>query len=116
MKEVYEPNKAYVLYGKWEEVRNQLNKRNNKPVRVKLKLTPWLFQDGWDSAEGIARAKELGYMEMETWLGEDNNFHLRAWIDEDRGDEYGFGMDDHILVGIVGPDGVFVEPLHICRL
>jgi hypothetical protein len=35
-------------------------------------------------------------------------------VDENMGDEDGFGVEpDDYLVGVVAPNGTFIEPLHI---
>ena len=77
-------------------------------------MTPDLFDHSGTWASGIVRAKERGYLEIEAWLGNDNNVHLSVIIDQDTGDGDGFGVEpDAYLLGIVAPDGTFIEPLHI---
>ena len=68
-KKNYEPNKAYLLHGSWLGVWNQVKLRNDKPVWIKLELTPDLYAHAWEGATGIVRAKELGYLEMKAWHG-----------------------------------------------
>ena len=113
-KKNYEPNKAYLLHGSWLGVWNQVKLRNDKPVWIKLELTPDLFVHAWEGAAGIVRAKELGYLEMKAWQGEGGNIRLSVLIDQNMGDEDGFGVEpDDYLEGIVALDGTFVEPLHV---
>lgn len=113
-KKNYDPNKAYLLHGSWLGVWNQVKKRKGKPVWIKLELTPELFVHTWEGAAGVIRAKERGYLEIEASLGDDNKIHLSVLIDQNGPDEDGFGAEpDDYLVGIVAPDGTFIEPLHI---
>ena len=108
----YDPNKAYLLRGSWLGVWNQVKQR--KAYWIKLELTPDLFVHARDGAAVIVRAKERGYLEIEARLGEDNTIHLSVLIDQNGPDEDGFGVEpDDYLVGIVAPDGTFIEPLHI---
>lgn len=113
-KKSYDPNKAYLLHGSWLGVWSQVKKRKGKPVWIELELTPDLFAHAWEGAAGIIRAKELGYLEIEARLGNDNNIHLSVLIDQNGPDEDGFGVEpDDYLVGIVAPDGTFIAPLYI---
>lgn len=70
----------------------------------KLGATPDLFDHLGTLTSVIVRAKERGYLEMQAWLGDDNNVHLSVIIDQDTGDYDGFGVEpDDYLVGIVAP-------------
>ena len=110
----YKPNTAYPLHGSWMGVWNQVMQRNGKAMWIKLALTPDLFDHSGTWASGIVRAQERGYLEIEAWLGDDNYVHLSVLINQNGGDEDGFGVEpDDYLEGIVAPDGSFVEPLHI---
>ena len=65
-------------------------------------------------AAGIVRAKGRGYLEIEASLGDDHNIHLSVLIDQNDPDKDCFGAEpDDYLVGIVAPDGTFIEPLHV---
>lgn len=110
----YTPNTAYPTHGNWAEVWNQVKQLEGKPIWIELELTPDLFDHSGTWASGIVRAKERGYLAIQAWLGDDNNVHLSVIIDQDTGDGDGFGVEpDDYLVGIVAPDGTFIEPLHI---
>ncbi len=110
---LYEPNRAYPTSGTWEELYERVRRYNGKPVWVKLKVTPDLFDHIWDTV-GVARAKEKGHLEIEASFCEDKNIYLEVLIDENMGDEDGFGVEpDDYLVGIVSPSGTCIEPLHI---
>lgn len=48
---------------------------------------------------------------------EDGNIYLSVLVDENLGDEDGFGVEpDDYLVGIVAPDGTFVELLLLASI
>ena len=112
--QMYIPNRAYPTSGTWEVLYARVRNHNGKPVWIKLKVTPDLFNHAWESAAGVVRAKEKGYLEIEASFREDKNIYLEVLIDENMGDEDGFGVEpDDYLVGIVAPNGTFVEPLHI---
>lgn len=45
---------------------------------------------------------------------DDGNIYLSSLIEQNMGDCDGFGIEpDDYLVGVVAPDGTFIEPLHI---
>lgn len=106
--------KACPLHGSWLGVWNQVKMRKGRPMWIKLKLTPDLFAYAGTCAAGIVRAMERGYLEIKASLLFDNYVHLSVLIDENLGDEDGFGVEpDEYLEGVVAPDGTFIEPLHI---
>lgn len=110
----YFPNKAYPLSGSWQGVCNKAKKAKGKPVPVALRLTPDLLEHVSWSAAGIRRAYEIGYLEMKAESMEDGNIYLSSLIEQNMGDCDGFGVEpDDYLVGVVAPDGTFIEPLHI---
>ena len=81
---------------------------------VRLEVTPDLFSHVYRTILDVDLACERGYLEMEASHMEDGNIYLSVLVDENLGDEDGFGVEpDDYLVGIVAPDGTFVEPLHI---
>ena len=109
----YKENTAYPTYGTWGEMYERIRRYNGKPVWIKLKITPSLFSNVWDAA-GVVRAKENGFLEIEASFSEDKNIYLEVLIDENMGDEDGFSVEpDDYLVGVVAPNGTFIEPLHI---
>ncbi len=109
----YKDNTAYPTSGTWGETYERIRRYNGKPVWIKLKITPSLFSNVWDAA-GVVRAKENGFLEIEASFSEDKNIYLEVLIDENMGDEDGFGVEpDDYLVGVVAPNGTFIEPLHI---
>ena len=112
--QMFVPNRAYPKSGTWEALYARVRNHNGKPVWIKLKVTPDLFNHTWESAAGVVRAQEKGYLEIEASFREDKNIYLEVLIDENMGDEDGFGVEpDDYLVGVVAPDGTFIEPLHI---
>ena len=113
----YDPNKAYLVSGSWLGVSSGLKnpkKSKRKSVWIKLELTPDLFSHVSYGVSGIDRAYEKGYLEMEASRMEDGNIYLSVLIDQNMGDEDGFGVEpDDYLVGVVALDGTFIKPLHI---
>jgi hypothetical protein len=113
----YEPNKAYLVSGSWLDVSSGLKnpkKAKRQSVWVKLEITPDLFDHADSSAAGIIRAYERGYLEIKASLNDDGNIYLSVLVDQNMGDEDGFGVEpDSYLEGVVALDGTFVEPLHI---
>lgn len=110
----FEPNKAYPRHWSWQDVWEQVKMKNGKSIWIELELTPDLFDHVKYNVFGIERAEILGYLEIEAWLGKDNNVHLSVLVQQNMGDEDGFGVEpDDYLVGTVAPDGTFIEPLHI---
>lgn len=114
---IYESNKVYPTSASWLSVYNS-TKNAKRPKRtsvwIKLRLTPDLFSHVQWEAPGIVRARERGYLEIEAWRRPDGNVRLSVLIAQNMGDEDGFGVEpDEYLVGIVAPDGTFIEPLHI---
>ena len=111
--QMFIPNRAYPTSGTWGEMYERVRRYNGKPVWVKLKVTPDLFDHAWDAA-GVVRAKEKGFLEIEASFREDKNICLEVLVDENMGDEDGFGVEpDSYLVGTVSPSGEFSKPLHI---
>jgi len=112
--EIYQPNKVYPISGSWLDVYNSIKNPKRTSVWIKLELTPDLFSHVQWEASGIIRARENGYLEIEAWRSPDGNVRLSVLVEQNMGDEDGFGVEpDEYLVGIVAPDGTFVEPLHI---
>ena len=114
---IYEPNKVYPTSASWLSVYNS-TKNPKRPKRtsvwIKLRLTPDLFSHVQWEAPGIVRAREKGYLEIEAWRRPDGNVRLSVLVEQNVGDEDGFGVEpDEYLVGTVAPDGTFIEPLHI---
>lgn len=114
---VYEPNKAYLTSGSWLGVSSRLHNSSEgkgNSVWIRLELTPGLFSHVYYEPPGIALAYEKGYLEMEASRNGDGNIYLSLLVDDNMGDEYGFGVEpDSYLVGVVAMDGTFIEPLHI---
>lgn len=111
--ETFKENTAYPTTGTWGDTYERIRMYNGSPVWIKLIVTPSLFENAWD-ASGVIRAKEKGYLNIEASFREDKNILLEVLVDENMGDEDGFGVEpDDYLVGVVAPDGTFVEPLHI---
>ena len=110
----FEPNKAYPLSGRWNGLYNRVSSHRGKPVWVKLALTPDLFSEvGW-TPRGITEALEKGYLDIQAQSNGDGNIFLSVMIDENLGDEDGFGVEpDDYLVGVVARDGTFIEKLHV---
>ena len=110
----FESNKAYPRHGSWLEIWERVKIKKGKAIWIELELTPDLFDHVKYNAFGIDRAESLGYLEIEAWLEKDNNIHLSVLVQQNMGDEDGFGVEpDDYLVGTVAPDGTFIEPLHI---
>ena len=110
----YEPNKAYPTSGMWIGTYNRVKHAKGKPIWIRLEVTPDLFSHVHWSPVGIVEALEKGYLEIEASHMGNGNVRLSVLIDENMGDEDGFGVEpDDYLEGIVAPDGSFVEPLHI---
>lgn len=110
----YFPNKAYPVPGSWQGVFNKAKKAKGKLVTVTLRLTPGLLDHIFWSADGIRRAYENGYLEMKAECMDDGNIYLSSLIEQNMGECDGFGVEpDDYQVGIVAPDGTFIEPLHI---
>ena len=110
----YYPNKAYPISGVWQGVYNKAKKAKGKPVPVALRLMPGLLEHVAWSADGIRIAYENGYLEMKAKCMDDGNIYLSSLIEQNMGDCDGFGIEpDDYLVGVVAPDGTFIEPLHI---
>ena len=110
----FNPNKASLLQGSWENVWKRLTESKEKAIWVKLAITPGLFDHSGTWAAGINRAMQIGYLEIKASLSSDNNIYLKVLIDQNMGDGDGFGVGpDDYLEGKVSPDGTFIEPLHI---
>lgn len=114
-KRIYEPNKAYLWKGSWQGVWSKVKKAKGKPVWITLELPT--SEDPALSCYGVVwlsrRAKELGYLEMEARLGDDNLIYLSGLVNQNTGDEYGFGVEpDDYLHGVVDHNGNIVEPFH----
>lgn len=113
MKE-YKPNTAYPVGMSWQDVMEQLKHLNGKSMWIELELTPDLFKPSVTGAAGVCEALRIGYLGIFAKLQQDGNVSLCVLIDENMGDEDGFGVEpDDYLVGTVSPDGTFIERLHL---
>ena len=109
----FKENTAYPTTRTWGDTYERIRRYNGSPVWIKLIVTPSLLENAWD-ATGVIRAKEKGYLDIEASYREDKNILMEVLVDENMGDEDGFGVEsDDYLVGVVAPNGTFIEPLHI---
>ena len=111
----YEPNKAYLIRGSWGGMLIKMKKRKVKTMPVTLKVTPSLESVmSYEMYNGIRLAKERGYLDMNATLCDDNLIYLSAMVNQNCGDEDGYGVEpDDYISEVITSEGIIVEPFQI---
>ena len=106
--------KAVPRNGTWEELYQKVKDKKGRNVWIELKVTEDLFRGITGCYDGIERAKEQGYLEIEAKLDKNGNMRFFKCVQQNFGDEDGFGVEpDDYMCGTIGSDGYFVEVLHV---
>ncbi len=104
---------AIPRHGSWEEVYERVKKGYGKPVWIELKVTPELFGNMYNY-DLVWEAKKRKFLSIPARLTERGNVYLELCVQQNYGDEDGFGVEpDDYMTGEIGPDGIFVKPLHV---
>ena len=106
--------KAVPRNGTWEELYQKVKEKKGRILWIELKVTDDLFSGIIGRYDGIERAEYHGYLEIEAKLDEEGNVRLFECVQQNCGDEDGFGVEpDDYMYGKIGPDGYFVEILQV---
>ena len=99
--------------GSWESLYERVKKGHGKLVWIELKVTPELFGNLYNY-DTIWEAKRRKFYAVEARITENGCVYLEDCVQQDFGDEDGFGVEPDIyMCGLIGPDGYFIEPFHV---
>lgn len=99
--------------GSWESLYERVKKAHGRPVWIEIKVTPDLFGDLYNY-DSIWEAKQRKFLSIEARITEEGNLYLEECVEQDFGDEDGFGVEpDTYMSGLIGKDGFFIKPFHI---
>lgn len=104
---------AIPRHGSWEALYERVKKGQGKPVWIELKVTPELFGNIYNY-DAIWEAKQRKFLSIEARMKDDGNLYLEKCVEQDFGDEDGFGVEpDTYMCGLIGPDGFFIKPFYV---
>ena len=64
--------------------------------------------------DAIWEAKKRKFLSIEARITEEGNLYLEECVEQDFGDEDGFGVEpDTYMSGLIDSDGYFIEPFHV---
>lgn len=99
--------------GRWEDLYEKVKKGHGDPVWIELKVTPELFGD-LRNYDRIWDAKQRKFLAIQARMKEDGNIYMDECVQQNYGDEDGFGVEpDDYMCGVIGPDGFFIKPFYI---
>ena len=99
--------------GSWESLYERVKKAHGRPVWIEIKVIPDLFGDLYNY-DSIWEAKQRRFLSIEARITEEGNLYLEECVEQDFGDEDGFGVEpDTYMSGLIGKDGFFIKPFHV---
>lgn len=104
---------AIPRHGTWEALYERVKKAHGEFVWIELKVTPELFGK-LRNYDAIWEAKKRKFLSIEARITEEGNLYLEECVEQDFGDEDGFGVEpDTYMSGLIDSDGYFIEPFHV---